>query len=260
MTHKVNKTLTKRKAAKPSRSAEEYKIRIRNLHAKWVQGTASKSAIDELLVVGEANGGISPKEVRERQAEQPELEDIPSSVSGMDALGALIMRQFPKIGLQVNRQTIQNWRQLKYVPKGCSVPFPPPSSGNRYNVAECFAWIQTYFGPRMETVGGMDLSFQRRQEMKDRIDAATMRMKEREDAHAAGLLTDTKEAQMAVTGAVLAHHAIVKARLDRDFAKLVLEKLEGIDELTRHKIQDAVTEIGRGIVKDIEDDCAKYGK
>ena len=77
---------------------------------------------------------------------------------------------------------------------------------------------------------------------------------------ASGELADAKVAQMAVTGAVMAHHSIVKRQMDHDFARLVLERLEGMDESAKQKIHDAVAEVARGIVTAIESDCQKYGR
>ena len=73
-------------------------------------------------------------------------------------------------------------------------------------------------------------------------------------------LCDVKVAQLAVTAVAMKYHAIVKARMDLDFARLVLERLEGLDETARQKVHDAVSEVARSVVAAIEGDCQKYDK
>jgi hypothetical protein len=75
-----------------------------------------------------------------------------------------------------------------------------------------------------------------------------------------GTLCDAKVAQLAVTAAVMVFHAVVKTRMDLDFARLVLERLEGLDETARQKVHDAVSEVARSVVAAIEGDCQKYDK
>ena len=234
---------------------DEAEIRLANQKAKWLKATASKSDIEELL----AAGRISPKQAAESMP-APDTENLPTSVAGMDALGALIMRQFPRIGLQVDRQMILHWRNLRRVPEGCSVRFPAPKCSNRYDVAECFAWVQTYFGQKMAEGGMPEAQYEARQAIKDKIESRKLELLDIEVGEATGRLVEAKEAQLAVTGAVMAHHRIVKSHLDHDFAKLVLDNLDGLDDATKRKVQDAVVSVGRGIVMAIEADCEKYGR
>jgi hypothetical protein len=89
---------------------------------------------------------------------------------------------------------------------------------------------------------------------------AERKLRERELATLENKLIEARVAQLAVTGAVMAHHAIVKRQMDHNFARLVLGRLEGLDESARQKIHDAVAEVARGIVTGIESDCQKYGR
>lgn len=236
---------------------EAASIRLENQFSKWLKASASKGDISDLLEAGR----ISSKEAKKYEEQHPaEIDDLPTSVSGMDALGSLIMRQFPKIGIQVNRQAIRKWRKLLCVPSGCNVPFPGPATSNRYNVAECFAWVQTYFGPHMGIAGEPDVVFGATQELENKIKQRKLELLDMEVGTASGRLSNSKTAQMAVTGAVMAHHSIVKRQMDNDFARLVLERLDGLDEADRRKVHDAVSEVARSIVTAIETDCEKYGR
>jgi hypothetical protein len=89
---------------------------------------------------------------------------------------------------------------------------------------------------------------------------AERKLRERELASLEGTLCDTGVAQLAVTAVAMKYHAIVKARMDLDFARLVLERLEGLDETARQKVHDAVSEVARSVVAAIEGDCQKYDK
>jgi hypothetical protein len=118
--------------------------------------------------------------------------------------------------------------------------------------------------PMLETITAMFSYYQRDgadlQREKLLKTAAERKLREHELGVMENKLCDAKVAQMAVTGAVMAHHAIVKTRMDLDFARLVLERLEGLDETARQKVHDAVSEVARSVVAAIEGDCQKYDK
>ena len=118
--------------------------------------------------------------------------------------------------------------------------------------------------PMLETITAMFAYYQRdgadlaREKLLKT--AVERKLREHELATIEGKLVDAKVAQMAVTGAVMAHHSIVKKQMDHDFARLVLERLEGLDESTKQKIHDAVAEVVQGIVAEIESDCERFGR
>ena len=86
---------------------------------------------------------------------------------------------------------------------------------------------------------------------------AERKLRERQLATLEGTLVEARVAQRAVTRAVMAHHAIVKHQMDREFGRLVLERLPDLDELTRQKVADAVCSVARSVVSAIEEDCAR---
>ncbi len=73
-------------------------------------------------------------------------DEYPEVIEGMDRLGALIMRRFAgRLTMEVRRMQIQNWKKLLGVAKRPGlVPFPSPKESNRYDVRECFAWIEKW--------------------------------------------------------------------------------------------------------------------
>jgi hypothetical protein len=244
------KKLSKREAAA---------IRLENQYAKWLKASASKLDIEDLLRAGK----ISAEQAldSERRGQIP-VEDIPTTVSGMDALGSLIMRNFPKIGLQVGRQTIKNWRALKYVPNGCNVPFPPPSNGNRYKVSDCFAWIQTYFGPRMDTVGQPDPLFGATQELENKIKERKLRLMDLEVGKAEGKLTDAKVAQSTISAALKRYHGIVRTQLERVEIKAITDfhASLGLSDAHRSALREFHTSLARATMDKIEAVCELVAK
>jgi len=115
--------------------------------------------------------------------------------------------------------------------------------------------------PMLETITAMFAFYQRDgaelQREKLLKTAAERKLRERELATLEGTLCDTRVAQTAVTGAVMAHHSIVKKQMDREFGRLVLERLTDLDELTRQKVADAVCSVARSVVTAIEEHCEK---
>ena len=208
-------------------------------------------------------GKISAQQARESEQQQGQIPagDIPATVSGMDALGALIMRRFPKLGIQVGRQVIQNWRRLKYVPKGCTVPFPAPSNGNRYDVQECFAWIQNYFGPRMETVGQPDPLFGETQAIKNKRELVRLRMDEREDAHQAGKLIERAISEQTITAALRRYHNLVRVQLERLDVKEIVDLCAsiGLSDDQKAAIHAALLARARKTIDKVEDVCNRIG-
>lgn len=186
-------------------------IRLSNLHAKWVKGTASDKNIAELL----ENSVLTPADV---EAKQPKKKSgrprkltagFPASINGMDSLGGLIMRRFPGIGIQVQRQVIQNWRRLEHVPDGCNVPFPAPRASNRYDVAECFAWVSNYF-PDGEQRGPLAA----KQKTRDAIEDRKLKLLDIEVGKAEGALISRDRARMTRRDALTRQNNIMQARLE----------------------------------------------
>lgn len=182
---------------------------------------------------------------------------IPASTSGMDALGALIMRQFPNIGLQVNRQTIHNWRNLKFVPPSCNVPFPPPTNGNRYNTADCFAWIETYF-PEGENVPRHGAT----QDLKNKINERKLRLLDLEVGEAEGKLTDKKIAKNTMIAAIKKYHGIVRTHLEKLEVKAFTEYATTLELSDNHKaaLQSFLIQQSRNTIEKIEDACERISK
>lgn len=187
-------------------------IRLSNLHAKWVKGSATKSDIQELL----DNGVLTPADVESKPQKQKAgrprkiVSGFPSSINGMGGLGGIIMRRFPNIGIQVGRQVIQNWRKLEHVPSGCNVPFPAPKESNRYDVAECFAWVETYYP---DGVGSG--SMVAKQKTKDLIDVRKLELLDIEVGKSTGALISRDRARMTRRDALVRQNNIMQTRLER---------------------------------------------
>lgn len=197
--------------AEPIASPTIKEIRLGNLHAKWVKGSATKSDTAELL----ENGVLKPEDV---EAAKPKDKggrprkppgSFPVSINGMEALGALIMRRFPRIGLQVDRQAIIAWRRLERVPDNCNVPFPAPLSSNRYDVAECFAWVETYISD------GSPGPLAAKQKTKDAIEERKLELLNIEVGKATGALISRDRARMTRRDALARQNAIMQTQLER---------------------------------------------
>jgi len=70
--------------------------------------------------------------------------DYPKSVNSQGAIAELIAREF---GIRCQQQDITHWRALRRVGPDVKVPFPAPGARNRYDVKECFAWVEQYLMP-----------------------------------------------------------------------------------------------------------------
>ena len=256
----MSKEAEKSKPEKKLSKREAARIRLDNQYVKWLKASASKLDIEDLLRAGK----ISAEQARESEQQQGQIPagDIPATVSGMDALGSLIMRNFPKIGLQVGRQTIQNWRGLKYVPNGCNVPFPPPSNGNRYRVSDCFAWVETYFGPRMDTVGQPEPLFGETQAHKNRREAALANIAERQDRLQAKTLMVRADAEKTISAALKRYHGIVRVQLERTGLKLITDYHAALNLSDEQKAALREFHIGlaRETISKVETACELIGR
>lgn len=105
--------------------------------AKILQDGESFSSAD--LKLFSATGGNEP-------SFSVGADEFPEFIEGMDRLGALIMRRFAgRLTTEVRRMQIQHWKKLEGVAKRPGlVPFPSPRESNRYNVRECFDWVEKW--------------------------------------------------------------------------------------------------------------------
>jgi hypothetical protein len=194
-------------------------IRLLSLHSKWLKGTASQTDIKELL----ANGKLTQKDVcaKKPKAKGRPARDFPQFVAGMDALGAVLMRRFPGIGIQIGRQVIQNWRKLEHVPDGCIVPFPAPRASNRYAVADCIAWIERYFPE-----GGPAAGMTEKQRTKDQIEERKLTLLNLEVAKAEGRVIDRESARATRIASMTIQNNIVRSRVERACPQLRVDWLK----------------------------------
>ena len=145
----------------------------------------------------------------------------PPSICGMDNIGALIMRRFPSIGIQVKRDVIYRWRNLIYVPDGCTVPFPAPTIHNRYKVVDCFAWIETYFPDGCRTGGLFE-----KQRTKDQIEERKLTLLNLEVAKAEGRVIDRESARATRIESMTIQNNIVRNRVERACPQLRVDWLK----------------------------------
>lgn len=131
----------------------------------------------------------------------PDGKDYPETAAGMTLLGSLIMRRFAgkPIG-EVGHQRIRNWKKLAGVKRREGlIAFPNPVSANRYNVRECFDWVEKWIIPDV-TEPGNDFGVIANTEAQ--IKQAALRKALREEAQDAGELINVNEAIAAGVGAL----------------------------------------------------------
>jgi hypothetical protein len=177
----------------------------------------------------------------------------PASICGMDNIGSLIMRRFPGIGIQVKRDVIYRWRNLLYVPDGCTVPFPAPTVHNRYNVVDCFAWIETYF-PN----GGQATGLPDKQRTKDQIEEKKLALLNLELAKAEGQVIDRQRARATRLHVLTLQNNIIRARLERAGPQLRIDwlrQLGAAPELIA-EFQRRDTELAQRTISEIYEDYA----
>ena len=190
-------------------------VRLLSLHQKWLKGTASRADIKELLDNGKLTAAdVGAKRPRGRRGKSPDV------VAGMEALGTVLMRRFPGLGIELHRQVIHDWRNLRHVPAGCTEPFPAPESSNRYNVAKCIAWIETYF-PN----GGQATGLPDKQRTKDQIEEKKLALLNLELAKAEGQVIDRQRARATRLHVLTMQNNIIRARLERAGPQLRIDWL-----------------------------------
>jgi hypothetical protein len=157
-------------------------------------------------------------------------DEFPTIAEGMDKLGALIMKRFAgRLPLQVGRQQIQNWKRLVGVAKRPGVvPFPAPKDSNRYNVAECFDWVEKWILPdTASTVGAGDL-FGAGANIDVKIKETDLRRKLR--------LEQFEQGNLIPFGAVTSYIAGIAGRLSKYYERLIEDKA-GVRRVVREAIE-----------------------
>lgn len=158
---------------------------------------------------------IAQWEVAELRRHRPEIWDkataaesgvpaasatYPKFVDGMDNLGALIVRrfrEFPSIG-EVSRQRIQNWKAFVGVTKRADlIPFPTPTTGNRYETQPCFDWVEKFIIPDLSKHQGELMPFGAAKEEMEQI---ALRRAKREELFSLGSLIPYAAAKNYVNG------------------------------------------------------------
>lgn len=77
----------------------------------------------------------------DKKPKKPE-DTYPKMVRGQTAIAELINRRFR---IECFQTYIGRWRKLQGV-RG-NTPFPAPHGANKYDVAECFAWVEEFIMP-----------------------------------------------------------------------------------------------------------------
>ena len=72
----------------------------------------------------------------------------PKSIQGQTKIASLLSERYgDEVGVTMDRRTIQRWRTGRFLPVGVE-SFPQHDGGNRYDVAKCCAWLETYIAAR----------------------------------------------------------------------------------------------------------------
>lgn len=228
-----------------SEGATVREIRLSSILKKW-QDAAPLSFFKSLPKQDLLDAGI-PREELEKNgliiAETPTAKAVPKQC-GMREMARVLTDAF---GIEVFpeqlRRAVKDNGMHGWI-KSCS----------KFNTAQAIQWWKENKAKTSDQVAEGAAAKARREIILTRTAELDLAEKERALDAKWALKAD---AQMSVTAAVLQYHALAKKTIDRDFAKLVLERLGELDETTKQKIQSAVTDAARDCVRAIEEYAEK---
>lgn len=139
-------------------------------------------------------------------------------IAGLTRLAAEIAGHFK---ISCSKQSIKNWTSRK------NPPFPAPKESNRYNRAECFAWIEKYIMPSNGPVQQSELALlekSMRAKAEREIDRADRERFELDKEK--GLYVLRSAATQTTIGVIKKYHGFVKAELESNSVADRREKLQ----------------------------------
>lgn len=131
--------------------------------------------------------------------------NTPKEVQGLTAMAALIAGHFK---IQCTKQYIARWR--KQTPE----PFPPPdANSNRFNVGECFAWVNKWILSKAKTEDSNLFHRQAEANAQNDIEALEHDRWQRDKERGEYIKRDV--ASRTTIGVIRTYHGFVKAELER---------------------------------------------
>lgn len=138
-------------------------------------------------------------------------------IAGLTRLAAEINGHFK---ISCAKQNIKNWQRR-------SPPFPAPKASNRYNRAECFAWVEKFIMPSSGPVNQSELAWVTRAEQaksEREVDRAERERFELDKEK--GLYVLRSAATQTTIGVIKKYHGFVKAELESNSVADRREKLQ----------------------------------